>query len=58
MGERRTYSVRLMPEIMKKLRFLAVESERPVSDLLEEAIEDLIKKNSPRKKIKKIGAGR
>ncbi len=53
MGERRTYSVRLMPDIMKKLRFLAVESERPVSELLEEAINDLLKKHSAGKKTKK-----
>ena len=53
MGERRTYLVRLMPGVMKKLRFLAVESERPVSELLEEAIDDLLKKHFPGKKAKK-----
>ncbi|MDA8090285.1 MAG: ribbon-helix-helix domain-containing protein [Nitrospiraceae bacterium] len=53
MGDRRTYSVRLRPEIMKKIRFLAVESEKPVSELLEEAIGDLLKKHSPGKKAKK-----
>ena len=52
MGERRTYSVRLRPEVMKKVRFLAVESEKPVSELLEEAIDDLIKKHSAGKKAK------
>ena len=52
MGERRTYSVRLRPEVMKKLRFLAVEGERAVSELLEEAIDDLVAKHSPGKKAK------
>ena len=45
--------MRLMPEVMKKLRFLAVESERPVSELLEEAINDLLKKRPAGKKAKK-----
>lgn len=53
MGDRRTYSVRLQPEIMKKLRFLAVESEKPVSELLEEAIVDLVAKHSKGRKGQK-----
>ncbi|MDA8171752.1 MAG: ribbon-helix-helix domain-containing protein [Nitrospiraceae bacterium] len=53
MSDRRTYSVRLRPEIIKKLRILAVESEKQPSILLEEAIEDLLKKHSAGKKGKK-----
>ena len=44
MGERRTYSVRLMPDVMKALKMLAVEKEITMSELLEEAISDILKK--------------
>ena len=44
MGERRTYSVRLMPDVMKALKMLAVEKEITVSELLEESIRDMLKK--------------
>ena len=41
---RRTYSVRLLPSVIKRLRHLAVEEERTLSDLIEKAIEDLLAK--------------
>jgi predicted transcriptional regulator len=31
-------------ELIKKLKYLAADSERPVNSLLEEAIQDLLKK--------------
>lgn len=43
-GERKTFSVRLKPQTMKAIRLLSVEKEKPLSDLLEEAILDLLKK--------------
>jgi predicted transcriptional regulator len=46
MSDRRTCSVRLRPEIMKKLRFLAVEMEKQPSILLEEAINDWAAKHT------------
>lgn len=45
MGERKTFSVRIQPDIMKSLKMLAVQKETPLADLLEEAIKDLLKKN-------------
>jgi hypothetical protein len=44
MSERKTFSVRLKPQTMKAVRLLSVEKEKPLSDLLEEAIADLLKK--------------
>jgi len=45
MGERKTFSVRLLPEIMKAARILAVEKEIALSEVLEEALKDYLKKN-------------
>ncbi len=50
MSERKTFSVRLKPQSMKAIRFLSIEKEKPLSDLLEEAISDLLKKYVPNKK--------
>ena len=44
MDDRKTCSVRLLPEIYKKLKVLAAEKEQTISSLLEEAIKDLLKK--------------
>jgi len=44
MADRKTYSVRVQPDIMKSLKMVAVEKEVTVSELLEEAIQDLVKK--------------
>ncbi len=44
MGERKTYSLRLLPEIYTKLKILAAENGKTVSYLAEEAINDLIEK--------------
>jgi len=44
-SERKTFSVRLKPQTMKAIRLLSVEKEKPLSDLLEEAILDLLKKH-------------
>lgn len=44
-AKRRTYSVRLQPSVMKKLRHLAVEKEKTLSDLIEQAIEELLDKH-------------
>jgi hypothetical protein len=62
--ERSTYSVRLRPSLIKRFRHLAIEEERPFSDLLERAIEDFLAKygKAPKggkgKKGKKKAPGR
>ncbi len=53
MVERRTYSVRIDPAIWKAARILAVERESTLSDLVAEAIQDLLKKSGV--ESKKIG---
>ena len=45
MAERRTFSVRIDPAIWKAARMLAVERDTTLSDLVEEAIKDLLKKS-------------
>ena len=41
--------VRLDPELMKRLKHLAVDMERSFNSLIEEAIEDLLKKYHSKK---------
>ena len=55
MGERKTFTIRMQPDIMKSLKILSAEKETTASDLIEEAILDLLKKNGMdgKKKAKK-----
>ncbi len=45
MADRRTFSVRINPDIWKAARRLAVDNETTLSDLVEEAIQDILKKS-------------
>ena len=51
--ENKQTSFRLSPEILKKLKFIAVEHDKTLKDLYLEALEDLIKKYG--KKSKECG---
>jgi len=42
--KRKNYNTTLQIDLMKKLKILAVEEDTRANDLLEEAIEDLLKK--------------
>jgi len=44
MGERKVFSTRIDQDILKKLKHLAVDRNSSLNDLLEEAIQDLLKK--------------
>ena len=46
MAKREIFSTRLDPDLVKKLRYLAVDERRPLNDLLEEAIQLLLEKHS------------
>lgn len=48
--ERKNYNTTLRVDLIKKLKFLAVEEDGRVNDLLEEAIEDLLKKYKKKSK--------
>ena len=43
--EREVFSTRVNPESIKKLKYLAVDTKRPLYSLLEEAIDLLVKKH-------------
>ncbi len=43
-GKRKSYGLSLDPDLMKEVRHLAVDEDRNVNDLLEEAMKDLLKK--------------
>ena len=43
-NERKNYNTTLRPDIIKRLKILSAETDRRQNDLLEEAIEDLLKK--------------
>ena len=45
MANRRTFSVRIDPDIWKAARRLAVDNDTTLSDLVEEAIQDYLKKS-------------
>jgi len=42
--ERITYSVRLNPELLKKLKHLCIEENKPIGELIEEGIKLLFTK--------------
>ncbi len=44
MAEKKTFSTRIDSDRLKALKHLAVDEDRSISALLEEAIDDLIKK--------------
>jgi predicted transcriptional regulator len=44
MGKKRTFSTRINDDRLKALKHLAVDTDKSLGTLLEEAIEDLIKK--------------
>ena len=48
--ERKNYNTTLRIDLVKKLKLLAVEEDARVNDLLEEAIEDLLKKYEKKSK--------
>lgn len=52
MSERNTFTMRIRPDIMKAVKMLSVGKETTMSDLIEEAIQDYLKKNGV--EIKKL----
>jgi predicted transcriptional regulator len=44
MGERKMFSNRIDEDIVKELKHLAIDENKPLGILLEEAIRDLLKK--------------
>jgi len=47
--ERKTYNTTLRTDLIKKLKILSAEEDKRQNDLLEEAIEDLLKKHNKQK---------
>ncbi len=43
-GERKAYGLRLDQVLMKELKYLGVDQDRNMNDLVEEGIRDLLKK--------------
>lgn len=50
MGKKRTFSTRINDDRLKALKHLAVDTDKSLGSLLEEAIEDLIKKYKKKEK--------
>ena len=53
MKEKKMFATRIDKDLLKSLKFLGVQVEKPMNDLLEEAIKDLLKKyeaHPPKKK--------
>ena len=48
-GDRKAYGLRLDQALVKELKYLGVDQERNLNDLVEEAIQDLLKKYKKRK---------
>jgi predicted transcriptional regulator len=45
MSERNTFTVRIRPDLMKAMKMLSVEKDTTISDLVEEAIQDFLKRS-------------
>ncbi len=52
-SDRKTYNTTLKIDLIKKLKIFAVETDKRQNDLIEEAIEDLLKKYEKNTKIYK-----
>ena len=50
MGAKKTFSTRIDADRLKALKHLAVDEDKSIGALLEEAIEDLIKKYEKKKR--------
>lgn len=48
-----TYNTRLEEDLVKKFKILAIEQGKRQNDILEEAIQDLLKKHAPKEQPKK-----
>jgi predicted DNA-binding protein len=47
--EKKQTGVRLNADLLKRLKYLSVDLERPLTDLFEEAVEDLLTKHQRQK---------
>ena len=54
---RQAYSMRIDPQLLKQLKHLAVDEEKAVSELIEEAIRELIERHN-RKTEQKASSGK
>ncbi len=53
MSERNTFTLRIRPDLMKSIKLMSVERDTTMSDLVEEAIAEFLKKNTDKKQSKK-----
>ena len=47
---RKNVTTSIESELIKKLKYLAVDREKPLNELFEEAIQDLLKKHEKKRK--------
>jgi predicted transcriptional regulator len=50
MGQKKTFSTRIDDELLKTLKHLAVDTDRSLGELLEEAIRELVRKYAKQRK--------
>lgn len=50
MKEKKMFATRIDKELLKSLKLIGVHSEKPINTLLEEAIQDLVKKYEKQEK--------
>jgi len=55
--KRESCSVRLKPDLIRQLKHLAIDEKKTVSGLIEEGIENLLKKSSRNRCFKQQGRG-
>ena len=58
MGNKKTFSTRIDDERLKALKHLAVDEDKSIGVLLEEAIKELIKKYEKKRKVIKALLGK
>jgi len=49
-SDRRPYGLRLDQDLMREIKHLAVDHDRAMNDLVEEALQDMLKKYKERRK--------
>jgi predicted HicB family RNase H-like nuclease len=54
MEEKKMFATRINKDLLKKLKILSVHQEKPINSLLEEAIQDLLKKHNKSLKVSKL----
>ncbi len=52
MGDKKVFSTRVDDDLIRKLKHLSIDADKSIGNLLDEAIEDLLKKYEKKPKLR------